>query len=129
VLHYLFASPNASDRNVLNSIEALDDACEDFFDVALSSRKELEILFSLLRIESFVEEELPTSEDFSSLIDFSHCKLPEFSKQEFDEFYELWLSKTGRESNMDEYGQLIFVQGQAQKWNSRPCKVVLCEKP
>ena len=127
--HYLFASPNTQDRNILNSIETLDSGCEDFFDVALSSKKELEILLGLLGIEDTLEESLPNSEDFASVIDLSQFKIPELSKEEFDGFYELWLSKTGRESSMDEYGQLIFIQGQAHQWNKRPSKVVLSEQP
>lgn len=126
--HYLFASPNTSNRRTLDSIESLDDACEDFFSVALSSKKELEILLELLGLERIDEESLPNSEDFSSVIDLSRLKLPEYNTEEFDQFYALWLSKTGRESGMDEYGQLTFIQGQAKKWNQRQCKVVLSEK-
>ena len=67
--HYIFASPNTKDRCVLNSIESLESVCDEFFDVALSGKKELEILLALLGIGSVIEESLPASEDFSSLID------------------------------------------------------------
>ncbi|UJB70427.1 hypothetical protein HRE53_04785 [Acaryochloris sp. 'Moss Beach'] len=128
VLHFLFASPNTSDRSVFYSIEDWDNVCEGILDIALSSIKELEILLSLLGINDFVIENLPNSEYFSGLIDISQYKIPEFNETDFDQFYELWLSKTGRESNMDEYGQLIFIQGEARKWNQRLCKVILIEK-
>jgi hypothetical protein len=129
VQHYIFASPNTKDRCVLNSIESLESVCDEFFDVALSGKKELEILLALLGIGSVIEESLPASEDFSSLIDLSEFNIPELDKDEFDALYESWLIKTGRESNMDEYGQLIFIQGRAKSWNKRPIKVVLIEKP
>lgn len=126
--HYLFTSLNTLDRTVLNSIEALGGVCEDFYDVTLSGKKELTILLGLLGINNYVEESLPSSEDFSSIIDLSQFKIPELSEEEFIQFYESWLSKTGRESSMDEYGQLIFIQGQASEWNKRLSKVILTEQ-
>lgn len=128
VLHFLFASPNTQDKNAFGSIEGLDSVCEDTFSVVLSSRKELEILLSLLGVDDFVVEDLPNSEDFYDVIDISQHKFPELSESGFDQFYEQWLLKTGREPNMDEYGQLIFIQGQAQKWNQRSNRVILNEK-
>jgi hypothetical protein len=97
--------------------------------VTLNSNNELEILLGLLGVDGFIEESLPNSIYFSNVIDLSQFKFPELSIEEFDELYESWLSKTARESSMDEYGQLIFIQGQAQKWNQRRNKVVLCERP
>lgn len=128
VLHFLFASPNISDRSIFYSIEDWDNTCEGIFDIALSSIKELEILLSLLGINEFSMKNLPNNRYFSGVIDISQYKIPELNKTDFDQFYEVWLSKTGRESNMDEYGQLIFIQGEARKWNQRPYKVILIEK-
>jgi hypothetical protein len=127
--HYLFASSGALDRETFHSIEALNSVCDEFFDVSLSSKKELELLFELLGIADVLEENLPSSEDFISVFDISKSKLPEFSAAEFDEFYVKWLARSGRESDMDEYGQLVFLQGYAKKWNKNLHKVVLSEKP
>jgi len=128
MLHFVFASPNTKDKNAFDSIEELYNECEETFSVALSNSKELEILLSLLGIDDFVVEDLSNSEDFSNFIDISKYKLPELSESGFDKFYEQWLLKTDRETNMDEYGQLIFIQGKAQKWNQRPNRIILNEK-
>ena len=87
------------------------------------------MLFELLGVTDVVEESLPDSEDFESVIDLSTSKLPEFSAEEFDAFYKKWLARSGRESDMDEYGQLIFLQSYAKKWNKNLHIVVLCLKP
>ena len=129
MLHFVFASPNTKDKNAFDSIEELYNECEETFSVALSNSKELEILLSLLGIDDFVVEDLSNSEDFSNFIDISKYKLPELSESGFDKFYEQWLLKTDRETNMDEYGQLIFIQGKAQEWNQRPNIIILNEKP
>ena len=124
MLHFVFASPNTKDENAFDSVEELYSVCEETFSVALSSSKELEILLSLLGVD-----DLPNSEDFSNFIDVSKYKLPELSESGFDKLYEQWLLKTGRETNMDEYGQLIFIQGKAQEWNQRSNRIILNEKP
>ncbi|MFP6845327.1 MAG: hypothetical protein VB958_08955 [Thalassolituus sp.] len=123
--HYLFVSPDNLDGSALESIEALDSVCDDFYSVALENGQQLAILLKLLSIDDYQEIELPESEDFESLIDLSSYKIPELSKEEFDELYDDWLRESGRESNMDEYGQLIFLHGQASDWNQRQNKVVL----
>ncbi len=127
--HYVFASPGTFDREAFNSVATLENVCDEFFDVSLSGTEELELLFELLGITDVVEESLPDSEDFNSVIDLSTSKLPEFSAEEFDAFYEKWLARSGRESDMDEYGQLIFLQRYAKKWNKNLHIVVLCLKP
>ena len=126
--HYLFVSPNILDESSLESIEALGSVCEDFYSVVLSNSQQLEMLLKLLGIEGYEQVVLSRSEDFESLIDLSGYKIPELSKDEFDEFYDKWLLESGRESNMDEYGQLVFIYGQASIWNQRQYKAVLSEK-
>lgn len=126
---YVFASPVTLDREAFNSVATLENVCNEFFDVSLSGARELELLFELLGVADVAEESLPDSEDFNSVIDLSTSKLPEFSTEEFDAFYGEWLARSGRESDMDEYGQLIFLQGYAKKWNENLHIVVLCLKP
>ena len=127
--NYLFASPNSFDEKIFSSIESLDSACEEYFSVSLSSKKEFDVLLNLLGIFDFIEENLPNSNDFSNRINISNYRLPEFNQEEFNEFYDSWLLKTGRESSMDEYGQLVFILGKFQEWNQRLNKVVLKERP
>ena len=127
--NYLFASPNSFDEEVFKSIESLEGACEEYFSVSLSSKKEFDTLLSLLGIFDFIEEDLLKSNAFSIRVNISKYRLPEFNQEEFNEFYDLWLLKTGRESSMNEYGQLVFILGKFQEWNQRRNKVVLKERP
>lgn len=129
MLSYIFASSNDSIEKVTGSIEALDEACTDFFEVVLSNESEFNILMGLLGLEGSAKVELSKSTDFSVSYDYSASLLPEQSTEEFDEFYELWLKKTGRDSSMDEYGQLVFIQGHASLWNKRINRFVLQAKP
>jgi len=129
VQNYLFASPNSFDEEVFKSIESLEDACEEHFSVSLSSKKEFEVLLNLLGIFDFIEENLLNSNDFSKKINISNNRLLEFNQEEFNQFYDSWLLKTGRESSMDEYGQLVFILGKFQEWNQKLNKVVLKERP
>jgi hypothetical protein len=126
--HFLFASTNNADEKNFNSMEALSEACEEFSVVTLSNNKELELLFDLLGIDNSQEKFLLNSEDFISVIDISKSKLPELDLTEFDKLYDTWLKISGRESTMDEYGQLVFLQSQAKKWNQMTYKFVLSEK-
>ena len=126
--HYLFVSPDILDDSSFESIEALDNVCEDFYSVVLSNKQQLTMLLKLLGIEEHQEVALSGSEDFANLIDLSNYRIPELTKEEFDEFYDKWLVESGRESNMDEYGQLIFIHAQASVWNQRQYKVILSEK-
>ncbi len=114
----------------MNSVESLIDDCgfENIFGVGLSSHKELEILLHFLGVADFVEESLPHNKIYSSVINLSSFKLPEFNQDDFDTFYQLWLAETGRENSMDEYGQLLFIQGLATRWDQRPYKVILSER-
>lgn len=126
--HYLFASPDMLDERVLQSFEAMNNICKEFYSVSLSNSSQLEILLKLLGIEDYQEVELLDNEDFSSIIDLSEYDFPELSKDDFDDFYENWVSESGRDPSMNEYGQLVFIHGQASSWNQRQHKVVLYEK-
>lgn len=126
--HYVFASPDILEKYTFDSIEALDGVCEDYYSVVLSSSQQLELLLKLLGIEGYQKVELPESKDFEGVIDISANKFPELSKDGFEEFYEKWLLESGRDNNMDEYGQLTSILGQANIWNQRPYKVVLSER-
>ena len=109
------------------SVEALIENCEEFFAVALNGNDEFMTLMDLLGLTMPAETSLSPNRDYSSVIDYSEQRLPELAKDEFDVFYDEWLRRTGRESSMDEYGQLLFLQGRADAWNKMASRFVLCE--
>lgn len=110
------------------SLEAMDKNCEEYFEVVLEGDDEFRILMGLLRVHSLTETLLSSNEDFSSVFDYSEQQLPQLSKDDFDTLYDEWLRQAGRETSMDEYGQLIFLQGRADRWNKMANRFVLCEK-
>jgi hypothetical protein len=65
--------------------------------------------------------------DFDAIFDYSDNSLPMLSPDGFDIFYEEWLRLSGRESTMDEYGQLLFLNGLAARWNARASRFILRE--
>jgi hypothetical protein len=99
----------------------------DIYVVTLVDDKELHLLMSLLGIwlSPAVLPSLPG--DFDALFDYSDKSLPMLSRESFDIFYDEWLRFSGRESTMDEYGQLLFLQGLAELWNSRASRFILRE--
>ncbi len=125
---YVFASTKFVEEKDFESLLSFADKCPEFFEVVLSKESELEVLFRLLGLEHVVQTELARSDDFEVLYDYSSQKLPEWTIEQFDDFYGKWLEQTGRESDMDEYGQLIFIQGHAANWNQNDAKFVLLAK-
>jgi hypothetical protein len=125
---YIFTTSNTPSFLVPSSIEALFENGDECFSVVLENDEELKVLMNLLGVQDLAEKPLPSSKDFSALFDYSGSQLPQLSAQDFDVFYEEWLRRSGRESNMDEYGQLVFLQGIAADWNKRSNRFVLREK-
>ena len=126
--NYVFT---ASDQPILSasaSISSLYEACDEYFPVTLESDDELRMLMNLLGVACLVDTPLVSSEDFSVVFDFSAAKLPQLSEEDFDKIYVEWLNRSGRQSTMDEYGQLIFLQGRGESWNSKANLFVLLEK-
>jgi len=101
--------------------------CEEYFPVALEHDDELRLLMSLLGVTFLAETLLSSNEDFFAVFDYSGQQLPQLSKADFDTFYDEWLRQSVRETSMDEYGQLIFLQGRANGWNKMAHCFVLCE--
>ncbi len=71
---------------------------------------------------------LPTNGDFSLLFDYSEKYLPTLTSESFSLVYNEWLRLTGREGSMDEYGQLVFLQGFAEDWNTKASRFILRER-
>lgn len=125
---YIFAACDTSRFLAPSSLEELLESDEGCFVVVLENDDELTVLMSLLGIQEWTETPLPYNQDFSVMFDYSASQLPQLSKQDFDAFYEKWLLRSGRESSMDEYGQLVFLQGQAMGWNKMCNRFILRER-
>lgn len=110
---YVFASSNEPGLVAASSLESLEKVCDQLFAVALANDEELELLMRLLGIRSLTKTTLPANDDFSALFDYSAMLLSQLNGADFDTFYEEWLRMSVRESTMDEYGQLLFLQGRA----------------
>ncbi|WP_308921500.1 hypothetical protein [Janthinobacterium sp. J1-1] len=124
---YVFASSEKSAMLAATSIDALMGASPEFFAVVLAGDDELELLLGLLGIRLPSPVLLSPAADFSAIFDYSADLLPIFTPEEFDVFYSEWLSLSKRESAMDEYGQLIFLQGHGKCWNSKASRFILRE--
>ena len=124
---YVFAVSNNPITAVYTSLEAMSENCEEYFQVVLENDDELRILIYLLGVELLPMTMLSSNEDFASVFDYSTYLLPQLSKDDFDAFYDQWLRRSGRETSMDEYGQLIFLQGRGASWNKMAYRFVLCE--
>jgi len=124
---YVFAVSNNPIMAAYASLEAMSENCQEYFQVVLDGDDELRKLMKLLGVSRLAETSLSSNRDFSAVFDYSVDPLPELSKDDFDTFYEKWLRGTGRETSMDEYGQLIFLQGRAEAWNRMAYRFVLRE--
>ena len=124
---YVFAVSNRPVIEASASLEAMVENCEEYFPVALEHDDELRLLMSLLGVTFLAETLLSSNEDFFAVFDYSGQQLPQLSKADFDTFYDEWLRQSVRETSMDEYGQLIFLQGRANGWNKMAHCFVLCE--
>lgn len=124
---YVFAVSDKPVMDVAASLVAMDENCEEYFPVVLDGDEQLRILMGLLDIDPIVEIPLLLNEDFSVIFDFSERRLPQLSKDDFDSFYDEWLRRSGRETSMDEYGQLIFLQDRGNAWNNKANRFVLRE--
>lgn len=124
---YVFAVSNNPITVVYTSLEAMSENCEEYFQVVLENYDELRTLMDLLGVERLPMTMLPSNEDFACVFDYSAYLLPQLSKDDFDAFYDEWLHRSGRETSMDEYGQLIFPQGRGRSWNKMASRFVLCE--
>jgi hypothetical protein len=124
---YVFAVSDRPVMEVSASLEAMTENCEEYFPVVLEDDDELRLLMGLLGVTHLAETLLSSNKDFSAVFDYSAQQLRQLSKDDFDTLYDEWLRRSGRETSMDEYGQLIFLQGRADRWNKMANRFVLCE--
>lgn len=124
---YVFASSEKPCALAAASIDALLGASPELFAVVLAGDEELELLLRLLGIGLPSPVLLSPAADFSAIFDYSANLLPIFAPEEFDAFYSDWLRLSKRESTMDEYGQLLFLEGTGKGWNSKASRFILRE--
>lgn len=110
MIHLNFVASNNFELEYLQDIEMFVDNFPDFQSVELDNEKELTLLLSLIGLNEPSKKEIDNSE-FSFYYDISKHKLPEFDEDQFNTFYRNWIDQSKRDNNMDEYGNLIFLQG------------------
>lgn len=127
MVFFNFAAIDQFKLDDLNTVETFVDNYPDFQTVALTDEDEFITLLELIGIHQVDCQELK-SPVFSTYWDLSKFNFPEFNRHEFDEFYKNWLQKTNRDSNMDEFGMLIFLEGLSPEWNRRRYRIVVKDK-
>lgn len=125
--NYLFLSSRVSINFEIIKVEDLTNLYPDFQSVALESEEELKILFDLLGWKEIEGQETSNSA-YTKYWDLSKYRLPEIDVNEYDDIFEEWIQKTNKESNMNEYGNLIFLLGKNIEWNKLNYKYVVKEK-
>lgn len=108
----------------LDNVEEFVATYPDFQTIVLIDENELLLLLKLIEIPEIVSHSLHNSE-FSKFWDLSRFTLPELDDQQFEKFYEDWIQKSHRKNNMDEYGNLIFLQGLTTKWNKLKYRLIV----
>lgn len=110
-----------------SSLDTLSEIADEFFSVSLAGDEELCVLMRLLGIVLKRPVSLAMAGDFDAVFDYSDKFLPLMSTKDFDTFYERWLRLSGRQTSMDEYGQLLFFKTYALVWNGRSNRFILRE--
>jgi hypothetical protein len=123
-MEFNFIAGDQFSISTFDDLEKFITIYPDFQTVLLTDENELRLLLKLMAIPECVSHNLNNSE-FSEFWDLSRFKLPELDNQQFDEFYENWIQKSHRENNMDEYGNLIFLQGLSTKWNKLKYRLIV----
>jgi len=126
MMNFNFIASNRLELDDFKDIEIFVDSYPNFQTVFLKDEFELNMLLQLIGIEKIIPQELNGSK-FSKYWDLSNFKLPEFNEEQFDQFHKKWLEESCRENNMDEYGNLIFLQGLSKQWNKMRHRLIVKE--
>lgn len=124
--NFNFIAGNRFELDDFKSIESFVDTYSDFQTVTLNDTDELWLLLQLIGIDNVNAQEFTDSE-FSLYWDLSEFRLPELNEEQFDKFYKDWIEKSHRDNNMDEYGDLIFLQRKSKLWNSLKYRLIVLE--
>lgn len=125
-MNFIFIASDNFDLNDLKDVEIFVDSYPDFQTVTLNDDEELNLLLKHIGIERLDPCEI-RSIDFTKYWNLSEYHLPEFNEEEFELFYEKWIEISGKENNMDEFGNLMFLQGMSPKWNKRTYRLIVKE--
>jgi hypothetical protein len=126
MMNFNFIASDKFELTDLNDIEKFVDRFPDFQTVTLKDENQLKLLLELMGIDDFQVETLNKTE-FEKFWDLSDFRLPEYNEDQFDQFYREWLRTSGRDNNMDEYGNLIFLQGVSSRWNQMKYRLIVKE--
>lgn len=126
-MHFNFIASDHFNLSTLNSIEDFVDNYPDFQTVYLADEKELMLLLEAIGMNDLSSSELDNVE-FSKYWDISNFQLPEFDRHQFDLFFEKWILQSNWDNSMDDFGQLIFLQGLSAKWNRLKYRIIVMEK-
>ena len=107
--YYNFIGSDRFDIDDFNNIERFVDTYPNFQSIILKNENELILLLELIGISELNFHHL-NNVDFSKVWDLSNSKLPEFNEEQFDSFYKNWIRRSKHDDNMDEYGNLVFLQ-------------------
>lgn len=124
--YYNFIASDDFSPKDLQDINRFIHTFNDVQTVTLKDENQLKLLLNLIGVENNQEYET-SGIYFSKYWDLSSSEFSEFNEDEFNLFYKKWISITKREDNMDEYGNLIFLQGIAKKWNTMKHRLVVKE--
>jgi len=126
IMNFSFIASGKFDLNDFSDLEKFADNYPDFQTVTLNNENELKLLLELMGIDGFICHDLDNSE-FTKYWNLSNSKLPELDEEQFDQFYKAWILKSERKNTMDEYGNLIFIQGLSSKWNKLAYRLIVKE--
>lgn len=127
MMNFNFIASDDFDLNDFKDVEKFVDSYPDFQTVVLNDEEELNLLLKLIGIERYNSCEIKSTE-FTKYWNLSEFYLPEFNEEEFELFYKKWIEISGRENNMDEFGNLIFLQGMSPKWNKMTHRLIVKEQ-
>ena len=126
---YSIGATNTALNTVLFTDEdLLFELFSDSQPMVLATETELQLLFNLIDRTLPSPILLEKSSSIDLYYDLTTIQLPEFTQNEFDEFYSLWLEKSGRENDMSEYGALLFLHGMSRIWNAKKHRIIVKEK-
>jgi len=126
MMNFNFIASDDFDLNNFKDVEKFVDSYPDFQTVVLNNEEELNLLLKHIGIERLDSCELK-SKEFTKYWNLSEFHLPEYNEEDFELFYKKWLQISGRENNMDEFGNLIFLQGMSPKWNKMTHRLIVKE--
>jgi hypothetical protein len=127
-MHFTFVAGNKFDQSMLKDIDTLANSFPEINSVALDNEHQLDLLLTSIGINLPEKRDISDSDFAEYFYDVSNQDIRECSEKEFESFYEDWCSKTSRDNTMDEYGQLMFLQGLSRNWNAKQYRLIINEK-